>query len=202
MGQSVALLALTIALPAGAAQIDSGGRSDFIPVRSWSEIRQKGVVKQQFDYSCGAAALATLLTHYYGVMINEKEIIERIGLKEKFSFADLARVADGLGFKAAGLVLDYSSLLRIRLPAIVHLTHWEDGHFAVLTGIDEHGVRLADPSWGKRFLRREKFKKLWNPDTKQGKILVVLPVAATRVALNSKYFGFEQEAVQVFLSFP
>ena len=35
------------------------------PVKSWREIKTTGIVMQQRDYSCGAAALATLLRFYW-----------------------------------------------------------------------------------------------------------------------------------------
>ena len=36
------------------------------PVRSLLEIRRENVIVQRWDVSCGAAALATLLTYHHG----------------------------------------------------------------------------------------------------------------------------------------
>ncbi|MCY2984287.1 MAG: peptidase C39, partial [Planctomycetota bacterium] len=36
------------------------------PVVSWTAIRDQNVVLQQKDFSCGAAALATVLRYYWG----------------------------------------------------------------------------------------------------------------------------------------
>ena len=33
--------------------------------QSWRERRDHNVIKQRYDYSCGAAALATLLRYYF-----------------------------------------------------------------------------------------------------------------------------------------
>src|SRR5687768_17199085 len=39
------------------------------------ELRDLHVVKQQKDYSCGAAALATLMIYYFGDNTSEEEIL-------------------------------------------------------------------------------------------------------------------------------
>ncbi|MWV62386.1 hypothetical protein DCO58_04495 [Helicobacter saguini] len=47
-------------------------------MKSWSEIRNDNLTRQQFDYSCGSASLSTILTYYYNVEISEKEILESV----------------------------------------------------------------------------------------------------------------------------
>jgi uncharacterized protein len=37
-----------------------------VQVMSWAEIPFRTIVRQQYDFSCGSAAVATLLTHHYG----------------------------------------------------------------------------------------------------------------------------------------
>src|SRR5262249_28097603 len=44
------------------------------PVHSLQEIRQDGVVVQQWDTSCGAAALATVLTYSLHDPVSEREV--------------------------------------------------------------------------------------------------------------------------------
>src|SRR5262245_22971123 len=44
------------------------------PVRSLLEYRQEGVVIQQWDISCGAAALATVLTYGHRFPVSEEEV--------------------------------------------------------------------------------------------------------------------------------
>lgn len=161
------------------AEISSFGRFiDSLPVQSWVERRDTGLTKQRFDYSCGAASLVSVLKYEYGVAANELDIIDRIGLKEAFSMADLARVAEEYGFKAVGLAINYEMLMLFRRPVIVYLDYWDDGHFSVLRAIDEHGVWLADPAWGNVRMRRERFENFWktrnDPET-PGRALVVFP---------------------------
>lgn len=155
---------------------------DRMPVRSWKEMRDEGLIKQRFDYSCGAASLATLLG-YYGVETSELEIIDRIGAKAEFSFADLARVAEEYGFRSIGIAMDYGTLRQLRRPVIVYLNQWEEGHFSVLKGIDAHGVLLADSSWGNTRLRRSRFEHFWmsqNDAVSQGKLLALVPSTESR----------------------
>ena len=38
-----------------------------VPVKSWKTRRDARIVKQDLDYSCGAASLATLLNNFYGL---------------------------------------------------------------------------------------------------------------------------------------
>jgi len=188
---------ITAALITGLAGASSGAEIssferfvDSMPVQSWAERRDIGMAKQRFDYSCGAASLVSVLTHYYGITTDELEIIDRIGLKEAFSMEDLARVADEYGFKPVGLALDYETLMRFRRPVIVYLDYWDDGHFSVLRAIDRHGVWLADPAWGNTRMRRERFEQFWrtrdNPEI-PGRVLVLLPRTETEVSLNNAF---------------
>ena len=57
----------------------------FLEQGSWTsqrhtlkELRDLYVIKQQEDYSCGAAALATLMIYYFGDHTSEKEILDRL----------------------------------------------------------------------------------------------------------------------------
>ncbi|MFP4904453.1 peptidase C39, partial [Paraburkholderia sp. BR14261] len=38
-----------------------------LPLHSMRDLRYRSIVSQQYDYSCGAAALATLLKYGYGI---------------------------------------------------------------------------------------------------------------------------------------
>jgi uncharacterized protein len=69
------------------------------------ELRDMNVVKQQQDYSCGAAALATLLRYYFGDATSETEILNLLEgslspaekeekSKRGFTLLDLKRVAE------------------------------------------------------------------------------------------------------------
>ncbi|WOJ95502.1 cysteine peptidase family C39 domain-containing protein [Congregibacter brevis] len=45
---------------------------------NWVSLRDAGIVKQQRDFSCGAAALATLLTYFYRDPVSERELLVQL----------------------------------------------------------------------------------------------------------------------------
>jgi uncharacterized protein len=87
------------------------GAQDPTPVRSLLEMRQKNVVVQQWDTSCGAAALATLLKYQHGLAVSEKQVAEamlrkgdplKVKMRGGFSLLDLKRYADARGLEGVG----------------------------------------------------------------------------------------------------
>ena len=83
---------LTCAAPAlragGADSIDLPTQAGvFSPkVVSIREARFQTVIQQRYDFSCGSAALATLLTYHYGAPVTEAQVFEamyKAGDKEK-----------------------------------------------------------------------------------------------------------------------
>src|SRR6476620_10850456 len=57
-----------------AAELPIAGGARFnIPVHSLKELKFISTTRQQYDFSCGSAALATLLTHHYGYPVSEQQ---------------------------------------------------------------------------------------------------------------------------------
>lgn len=153
-------------------------------VRSWKVLRDEGVVKQRFDYSCGAAALATLLRHYYGEPVDEAAVLKQIAAKGPATFSSLSAAASHFGYDARGYALSLEALRQLGLPAIVFLHAGNDNHFSVLRSIDARAVALADPSLGNRVYAIPDFMRLWTTRLSRdypGRALVVLPRKAGRV---------------------
>lgn len=178
------------------AEVNSFGEMiDSIPIQSWSERRDMGVVKQKFDYSCGAASAVNIIKNYYGINIDELDIIGKIGIKQAFSMSDLAEAAEQYGFKSVGLAINYETLMKFQRPVIVYLNYWDDGHFSVLRSIDQHGVWLADPAWGNTRLRRERFEQFWRTRDNSrapGRVLVLLPKPGINVSINDAFLTAPQ----------
>ena len=64
--------ALLGAAGAHAADLPIAGGARFdVPVKSMRELRFTSTTRQQYDFSCGSAALATLLTYHYGYPVSE-----------------------------------------------------------------------------------------------------------------------------------
>jgi predicted double-glycine peptidase len=159
---------------------------------TWQAIQKKNVVKQNVDYSCGSASLATILTYFYNQPTTESQVIKDLALnKQMASFQDLANVSQKYGFIGRGIATNYDSLKKIKIPAIVYLNHNRTDHFSVLRAIDDTHVYLADPSWGNRTLTRKQFEKIWNTRNDaqyQGKVLLILPTDNKQKQLASTTF--------------
>jgi predicted double-glycine peptidase len=159
---------------------------------TWQAIQKKNVVKQNVDYSCGSASLATILTYFYDQPTTEAQVIKDLALnKQMASFQDLANVSQKYGFIGRGIATNYDSLKKIKIPAIVYLNHNRTDHFSVLRAIDDTHVYLADPSWGNRTLTRKQFEKIWNTRNDaqyQGKVLLILPTDNKQKQLASTTF--------------
>lgn len=163
-----------------------------VPLKSWKTLRDERVVKQDLDYSCGAAALATLLSEYYRQPVSEAELLKAMDKGDgRASFDDMQRALPAFGFKAQGFAASYAQLARLKMPVVVYLKHRKDDHFSVLRGIDGNTVWLADPSLGNRSYSRAQFLHMWetrNDDGEhaglRGKFLAVLPLDAGKVATD------------------
>src|SRR5690606_23947625 len=119
-------LAFSAALPAVSS---ADGRG---PVTSLLEMRRDRVVVQQWDLSCGAAALATLLNYQHGDAVSEREVarglIQReeyleqpllVQARQGFSLLDLKRYVEQRGYRGIGYgQLTLADLIE-RAPAIV-----------------------------------------------------------------------------------
>ncbi len=144
------------------------------PIRSVLEIRQQNVVLQKGELSCAAAALATILRYQYGVpvtersvaldMINRQEYLanpELVRIRQGFSFLDLKRYVDGLGYEGIGLGQLELEDLFLRAPVIVPVNLQGFPHFVVFRGATNNSVLLADPAFGNITMSKAKFFNGW-----------------------------------------
>ena len=154
-----------------------------IRARSWKSLRDARLVKQDKDFSCGAASLATLLNEFYGQSITEETLLRAMDKGNlRASFDDMQRALPQFGFRAVGYAASFEQLTRLRMPVVVYLKHRKDDHFSVVRGIDDDTVWLADSALGNRTYSREQFLEMWQTRAAQsdhaelrGKFLAVLP---------------------------
>jgi predicted double-glycine peptidase len=144
------------------------------PVTSLLEMRHERVVIQEWDLSCGAAALATLLNYQHGDPVSEREVakklIEReeyvanpllVRLRNGFSLLDLKRYVDQRGYQGTGYgQLTFQDALDLA-PLIVPVRTQGYNHFVVLRGARGNRVLLADPAFGNRTMLAERFEAVW-----------------------------------------
>lgn len=165
-----------------------------IPVTHWKALRDRDIEKQDEDYSCGSAAVATILRSFYHQQVTEKDILAHVikmGEDGTASFADLEQAVAHYDFKAIGLHVSFAQLKQLKIPALVYLQYREKDHFSVVRGIADDGrVRLGDPSWGNRTFSSYQFKQMWltSQQGTQGKVLLLIPQKDKNITPNHAFF--------------
>ena len=133
---------------------------------SYLELRYEGVTGQTEWYTCGPAALATLLTQFYGLEdAGELELLE-LSLQamegsgknvEETGVTALAlkQVTEAKGVAAKGFSVTMEELRAYfggdGLPLVIHVTR-PQFHYVLAIGLVEDQIVLADPSYGRRIL--------------------------------------------------
>ncbi len=180
------------AIPAYSAQLNTVSLTGEVATQSWKALRDAQVVKQNLDFSCGAASLATLLNGFYGLSLTEERILKDMNKPDMMaSFEDMARVVNRYGFKAGGVALNYEQLMKLTVPVVIYLQLHDNDHFSVLRGISATHVQLADPSWGNRIFSKAQFLTMWetrDDEKLKGKVLLILPQNLQTIQGRSDYF--------------
>lgn len=149
--------------------------------RSYVELKYEHVVRQQRDFTCGAASLATILKHHFDMPVTEGMIFSMLvkrykpdELKAKaengLSFEDLSFVAEALGFNTQAAIIEVTELEKLNGPVIVQLNLNKFDHFAVLRKKTNDMAYLADPLFGEISLDSAQFKSEF-----KGPVLAIWP---------------------------
>lgn len=188
------ILSMEIASAKGAYFI-SPSINGSIHLKTWKEMRDDRVVKQDLDFSCGAASAATIMNEFYGLSVTEAELLDAMEKDGTASFQDLADVATTHGIKGVGLALNFDQLRQLQAPAIAYLKYRDNDHFSVVKGIaKDDSVLLADPSWGNRRFTKHQFLRMWETredENFKGKILLLLPDGIDTTQIDRSFFGAE-----------
>jgi len=113
---------------------------------------------QTTKYSCGPAALATVLQNM-GFNVTEQELKVLAGTDVSgTTMHGMAQAAKAKGLSAAGMKISTDEL---RPNNIVHVTIDGTPHYSVVREVTENSVKLADPSLGNIELTREKFSEIY-----------------------------------------
>ena len=145
------------------------GETVGVELTSWRDIPFKTVKRQSFDYSCGSAAVATLVSFTYGVPTSEKDVFEEMfaaGDQEKirrqgFSMLDMSRYLNAHGYEAKGFKLSFKGLETYRVPIIALINNNGYNHFVVIKTMDHDRVLIGDPVTGDTQYSRDDFGKMW-----------------------------------------
>ena len=163
-----------------------GGRYA-VNITSLKQARFKATIRQQHDFSCGSAAVATLLTHHYSYPVTEQAVFDEMfarGNQEKirregFSLLDMKGYLGAHQFQADGFELPLDKLLESGLPAIVLISDKGYYHFVVIKGMRDGRILIGDPSTGTRAISREGFDAI-----RVNKLLFVIHNKQTQARFN------------------
>lgn len=176
---------------AGSVYLDTGlgGGAMSVGVESFQEQKYRNTIAQEHDFSCGSAALATLLSYNYNIAVTEKDVFndmilhgdKKVISESGFSLLDIKHYLERRGLESNGFRAPLTKLEEVRLPAIVLLNVRGYRHFVVLEGIENNRVLLSDPANGMRSEPIGVFEAEWSGVF----FLIVSDVAQGQRSFNS-----------------
>lgn len=133
-----------------------GGGLVYKQVQSIRERRFADLVEQKTDFSCGAAALATILEKAYGAPLDEQAVIQgmlahadpEIVRTQGFSMLDMKRYVESMGMRARGYRIEAAQLEQLKIPAIVLMEIRGYKHFVVLQRTQASTCTWVTRRWG------------------------------------------------------
>lgn len=177
---AVLMLAVLAPMGAPAAAASAGEQRFTIPgmpgggfsVRLDSMLQRRfhTVVRQRYDFSCGSAALATLLRFHYGVDSDESRVFDgmwregdQAQIKQRgFSLLDMKRYLGAVGLSADGYRVKLDQMARTGVPGIALTVTNSYRHFVVVKGVTATEVLVGDPSRGLVAYPRKTFEAIWD----------------------------------------
>lgn len=162
-----------------------------IKIKSFKERKFNTVYQQKFDYSCGSAAVASLLTFHYDIPITEQIAFNRMYengnqaliQKQGFSLLDMKKYVQNKGLKAEGYRTTLDKLSKIGVPAITLINNHGYKHFVIIKGITDEDVLIGDPSVGTKSMPRKEFESIWNTG--------ILFIINSRISIARSHFNEE-----------
>lgn len=183
-------------LPMG--QISPNVASMPVTIKPQEVLKFKNIVHQAYDYSCGSAALVTVINSYLGIDINERDAMEGMmahGEREKivarrgFSLLDMKRYLATIGAEGNGFRGTIADLEGLKVPAIVPIDYAGFKHFVVVRGIRDGKVFVSDPAMGQIIFSMAEFTEHWD----NGTLFIISPPKGQepidKLALTTKELG-------------
>lgn len=190
------LLAMSIACShAGPINFNgiAGAGNYGVEATSFLERRFKTVYRQQYDFSCGSAALASLLTYHYDDSVDEQSVFldmyqngdQRKIQQQGFSLLDIKLYLERHGYHADGFKIDLDQLLSANVPALTIINNNGYLHFVIIKGLNDEEVLVGDPAAGIKAIARDEFEAMW------GKRILFLIYDKQEIA--ARHFQDQQE---------
>ncbi len=150
---------------------DSSNQTEVV-VRSYELLKQQHIVMQKRDFSCGAAAVATIARYYWDDKVDEdlflraldrvlteREVVDRI--TNGLAMSDLRRAAVLVGYQSTVGKLTFEKLSESKVPLVVGIKPGGHKHFVVYRGTDYMWVYVADPIRGNLRMPIREFVDQW-----------------------------------------
>jgi uncharacterized protein len=174
---------------AGSVWVPIGEGVFNVPTASMEERKFQAVIRQQYDFSCGSAALATLLTYHY-----EQPTDEMTAFRDMYEHGDQAKIAQAgfslldmknylekNGYEADGYQANLDTLAQAGVPAIALINYRGYRHFVVVKGLRDQHVLLGDPALGTRLVAQTEFEAMWDNG--------VLFIIKNKADVGKRYFN-------------
>ena len=163
-------VAATHTVAAAEPMMNTGAGDYRMQVTSLRDMPFRTVVRQQYDYSCGSAALATLLRHHYGRTVDEAQVFKAMyarGDQTKirqvgFSLLDMKGYLKDIGLNSDGYRETLADLQTSDAPAIAVINVGNYRHFVVVKGVQAGRILIGDPAQGIKTYTLQDFAKIWN----------------------------------------
>jgi predicted double-glycine peptidase len=148
------------------------------------EQQYKNIIHQAYDYSCGSAALTTVLNGYLGRQFTEKQVMDgllkfgeydKIVQRRGFSMLDMKRLVTALGHPNNGFKGSLDELKKLDHPAIVAIHYMNFKHFVVIKKYQEGRFFIADPSLGNISFPEAQFDEVWDKVDGLGRMFIIFP---------------------------
>ncbi|EAI8515430.1 C39 family peptidase [Campylobacter upsaliensis] len=155
-------------------------KAEFV-VKSYQEIKNEKVIRQNYEESCGAASLATLINILDDSNLTELDLLKAMSGQQLYtdmvSFADLNDAVKKLGFQSKSYKIDRKILESIiSVPILVKI---EDDprfpHFVVIINHKGNYLQILDPSYGEYISSKREFYSVWDRYKKGGFALIINP---------------------------
>jgi predicted double-glycine peptidase len=199
-GHLMGLLTAAVVVAGSAAAVSAAeldytlsGTGDYkVHVVSMREARFQTIILQKYDYSCGSAALASLLTYHYERPTTEEAVFKAMFdtgdqakiQQEGFSLLDMKVHLARQGLVADGYKMTLDKLAKLGVPVITLINTGGYRHFVIVKGIRADEVVIGDPAQGVIVVDREKFEPAWS-----GVVLVIRNEAAR----GKEHFNLAQD---------
>lgn len=174
----VLLLSALACAGSGARALADGVIGGFMPgaglvrmhVTALNDFKFQNVVRQKVDFSCGAAAVATVLRYAYGIEATEENVIAgMLGVSDAgtvmhrgFSMLDMKHYIQSIGMAGSGYRLPLTSLFDVKVPVVVLVNVQGYNHFVVMKKASPEYIYVADPILGNRVVPTAEFAQTWN----------------------------------------